>query len=89
MENKSTAVKALTWIGDNLVTLIFLLFTIIGLSVSEVSFSWFLGELTGRLYRNSFLVLSLIIPVIAGLGLNFGIVVGDGRADRGGVYPLL
>ncbi len=76
MENKSTAVKALTWIGDNLVTLIFLLFTIIGLSVSEVSFSWFLGELTGRLYRNSFLVLSLIIPVIAGLGLNFGIVVG-------------
>ena len=24
MENKSTAVKALTWIGDNLVTLIFL-----------------------------------------------------------------
>ena len=26
--------------------------------------------------RNSFLVLSLIIPVIAGMGLNFGIVMG-------------
>lgn len=76
MENKSFAKKALGWIGDNLVTLIFLAFTIIGFSVSEVSFSWFLGELCGRLYRNGFLVLSLIIPVIAGLGMNFGIVVG-------------
>ena len=45
MENKSFAKKASGWIGDNLVTLIFLEFTIIGFSVSEVSFSWFLGEL--------------------------------------------
>lgn len=76
MENKNFVKNAASWVGDNLVTLIFLAFTLIGLSVSEVSFSWFLGELSGRLYRNSFLVLSLIIPVIAGLGLNFGIVVG-------------
>ncbi|MCI7264022.1 MAG: ABC transporter permease [Otoolea sp.] len=76
MENTSFSKKVLTWIGDNLVTLIFLAFTIVGFSVSNVSFSWFLGELTGRLYRNGFLVLSLIIPVVAGLGLNFGIVVG-------------
>ena len=66
MENTSFSKKVLTWIGDNLVTLIFLAFTIVGFSVSNVSFSWFLGELTGRLYRNGFLVLSLIIPVVAG-----------------------
>ena len=76
MENKSFAKKALAWVGNNLVTLIFLAFTLIGFSVSEVSFGWFLGELCGRLYRNGFLVLSLIIPVVAGLGMNFGIVVG-------------
>ena len=35
-----------------------------------------INELLGRLGRNSFLVLSLLIPIIAGLGLNFGIVVG-------------
>ncbi len=64
------------WLTDNLVTVIFLAFTLIGFSVSNMSFSWFLSELTGRIYRNGFLVLSLIIPVIAGLGLNFGIVVG-------------
>lgn len=76
MENKTLGKKVLSWIGDNLVTLVFLAFTLIGFSVSEVSFSWFLGELCGRFYRNGFLVLSLIIPVIAGLGMNFGIVVG-------------
>ncbi|MCF0247500.1 MAG: hypothetical protein HUJ86_02715, partial [Synergistes sp.] len=37
---------------------------------------FFLSELSSRFFRNTFLVLSLIIPVLAGLGLNFGIVVG-------------
>lgn len=68
--------RILSWVADNLVVLIFLAFTIIGLAFSEVSFSWFLSELTGRLYRNGMLVISLIIPVVAGLGLNFGIVIG-------------
>ncbi|WP_434311691.1 ABC transporter permease subunit [Hominifimenecus sp. rT4P-3] len=64
------------WAGDNVVMLIFLAFTLVGLLVSDVTLGWFFSELTGRMYRNCFLVLSLIIPVIAGLGLNFGIVVG-------------
>ncbi|HBV67685.1 MAG TPA: ABC transporter permease [Clostridiales bacterium] len=38
--------------------------------------NFFLTELSSRFFRNAFLVLSLIIPVVAGLGLNFGIVVG-------------
>ncbi len=29
-----------------------------------------------RITRNTFTVLALIIPVLAGLGLNFGIVIG-------------
>ena len=33
-------------------------------------------EIIIRLARNSVLVLSLIIPVISGMGLNFGIVLG-------------
>ena len=33
-------------------------------------------EIVKRMARNSFLVLSLIIPVAAGMGLNFGIVLG-------------
>ena len=76
MEQKSVGKKLLSWAADNLVVLIFLAFTLIGLAFSNVSFSWFLSELTGRLYRNGLLVVSLIIPVVAGLGLNFGIVIG-------------
>ncbi len=76
LTRKTPASHVTGWIADNLVTVIFLAFTLIGFSVSNMSFSWFLSELTGRIYRNGFLVLSLIIPVIAGLGLNFGIVVG-------------
>ena len=68
--------KALTWAGDNAVTLVFVAFTVFGFMASDLSVGWFLGELMGRLYRNAFLVISLIIPVVAGLGLNFGIVVG-------------
>lgn len=62
---------------DNIVTIIFVAFVLLGFLVAQqVSFHWFLTELSHRFYRNAFLVLSLIIPVIAGLGLNFGIVVG-------------
>ena len=66
-----------TWILDNIVTIIFWLFIILGLAVAkDLSISGFFTELCNRFYRNAFLILSLIIPVVAGLGLNFGIVVG-------------
>lgn len=66
-----------TWLLDNMVTLIFWAFIIVGLIVSKgVTINYFLTELSNRFYRNAFLILSLIIPVIAGLGMNFGIVVG-------------
>jgi simple sugar transport system permease protein len=65
------------WLLDNIVTLIFIGFTLFGFFVSEnVSLPFFLSELSSRIFRNSFLVLSLVIPVLAGLGLNFGIVIG-------------
>ncbi len=66
-----------SWLADNIVTLIFVAFTLFGFLVSDgVTMNYFLTELSSRFFRNAFLVLSLIIPVVAGLGLNFGIVVG-------------
>ena len=65
------------WILENSVTLIFIAFTLFGFMVSSgVSVGFFLSELSCRVFRNTFLVLSLIIPVLAELGLNFGIVIG-------------
>ena len=64
-------------IRDNIVTIIVVLFIVVGLYASEgLSVSFFVNELLSRIFRNGFLVLALIIPVIAGLGLNFGIVAG-------------
>ena len=69
--------KDSSWILDNIVTIVFVVFIVFGFIVSTgVSVNYFLNELTSRIFRNSFLVLSLIIPVLAGLGLNFGIVIG-------------
>ena len=65
------------WVLDNIVTIIFWIFIILGmLTAKNLSLTGFFTELCNRFYRNAFLILSLIIPVVAGLGLNFGIVVG-------------
>jgi len=77
--------KIKNYIIDNLVVIIFVSFTVLGFILSGgVPVIFFLSELIDRVFRNSFLVLSLIIPVIAGLGLNFGIVV-DAMAGQAAI----
>lgn len=63
-------------LADNSVTLLFILICSVGVYLSELSGFFIINELLTRITRNSFLVLSLLIPVIAGLGLNFSIVIG-------------
>lgn len=63
-------------IFNNMVTILFIVLCIIGIKLSGQTISFVLTELVIRIARNSFLVLSLIIPVMAGMGLNFGIVIG-------------
>ncbi|MEG1256083.1 ABC transporter permease [Clostridium sp.] len=64
------------YIFNNMVTILFVILCLAGLSLSGQPLSLVLNELVARIARNSFLVLALIIPVIAGMGLNFGIVIG-------------
>ncbi|WP_419504474.1 ABC transporter permease subunit, partial [Enterocloster sp.] len=45
-------------------------------AASKQPLTFVIPELFTRIARNAFIVLALIIPVITGLGLNFGIVVG-------------
>jgi simple sugar transport system permease protein len=61
---------------DNIVTILFITISILGLWVSKQPMMFIVNELVQRISRNSFLVFSLIIPILAGLGLNFSIVVG-------------
>ena len=50
----------------NAVTVMFVLLCLIGLVCSGQTVSYVMYELFGRLSRNSFIVLALIIPIIAG-----------------------
>jgi len=63
-------------LGEMSVPIFFALLCFIGIIAAGLSPRFLVNEIITRLARNSFLVLSLIIPVIAGLGLNFGIVIG-------------
>jgi len=75
MTNNSEKVRA--FLLDNVVMFVFLGFVVFGFAVSETfTFSSFTNDIVARFFRNGVLVLALIIPVMAGLGLNFGIVVG-------------
>jgi len=63
-------------IMDNKVIALFVVLCAGCMLVAETSVSYIVGEVFSRFSRNACLVLSLIIPCLAGLGMNFGIVVG-------------
>ncbi len=59
-----------------LVPMVFIILSIVGIVYSGKPFSVIMAGIVERFGRNAFLVMALIIPVIAGIGLNFSIVVG-------------
>jgi simple sugar transport system permease protein len=75
--NESLVMKIRTFFFENIVMLVFLAFVVFGFIVSDTfTASSFVNDIMSRFFRNGVLILALIIPVMAGLGLNFGIVVG-------------
>ena len=58
------------------VPLLFAALCLFGIIVAKITPAFLLSEMLVRVGRNSLLVLSLLIPILAGLGLNFGIVIG-------------
>ncbi len=59
-----------------IVPVVFLVICVIGFFFSGLPLNFLFNEMVFRLSRNLILVMSLIIPVITGMGLNFGIVLG-------------
>ena len=75
--NKKTPMDILKhFVSDNKVILMFIVLSIICILISGANVSYVAGEVFSRFGRNTCLVLALIIPCMAGLGMNFGIVVG-------------
>ena len=80
---KITPKKILSYLADNAVTIMFVIICAFGIPLSGLSASFLFGEILTRLARNSFLVLSLLIPIMAGMGLNFGMTLGAMAGEIG------
>lgn len=68
--------QLLAVLSKNAVPLFFTALCLVGIIAARLDINFLINEVLTRLGRNSILVLSLLIPVMAGLGLNFGIVIG-------------
>ena len=68
--------KPLAFLRNNTVPLMFILICAVCIPISGFSPAYLLNEIITRLGRNAFLILSLLIPIMAGMGLNFGMTLG-------------
>lgn len=71
-----TKEKMLHFLNENKVVLLFVLLCVGAIYASKNPLTFVAGELFTRIGRNGFMVLALLIPVLAGMGLNFGITIG-------------
>lgn len=68
---------------EYIVTYVFLALSVIFVIVSGRPLNDIFSQIVGRLSRNLFIVLALIIPIIAGMGINFAITIGAMAAQVG------
>ena len=76
MKNMSFGKKVLIFARDNTVPIMFVAICAICIPLSGFSFSYLLNEIITRMGRNIFLILALLIPIMSGMGLNFGMTLG-------------
>ncbi len=68
--------KPLDLLRDNSAPIMFILICAVCIPLSGFSAGYLLNEIVTRMGRNIFLILSLLIPIMAGMGLNFGMTLG-------------
>lgn len=76
------------FLSENAVPVVFLTVSAIFVYYSGTQPAIIMNDVVARFARNAFFVISLLIPVLAGMGLNFGIVVGA-MASQIGLYWAL
>lgn len=85
-EKKITGKKVLGFLGNNAVPLMFVLICAVCIPISGFSPSYLINEIVTRIGRNTFLILCLLIPIIAGMGLNFGMTLGAMAGEIGLIF---
>ena len=83
MKKNNFGEKVTAHLKEYAVTYMFIAISIFFFAVSDQDLSYTMTQLILRLNRNAFIVLALIIPIIAGMGINFAITIGAMAAQIG------
>lgn len=70
------------------VTILFSMLIIFGFLITEVKPVMLMNEIVKLFLKNSFLVLALLIPIRAGMGFNFSIVIGAMAGQLGVIATI-
>ncbi len=74
MADRKTKIR--DFLARNIVIILFLLISGVAIPFSKYTGQYLVQEVVTRLGRDSFLVLALLLPVMAGMGINFGLALG-------------
>ena len=75
--------KVLEILQGYMVPILFTLLCLVSIKISGQSASYVITETISRVGRNAILIVSLILPVMCGMGLNFSIVLGAMAGEIG------
>lgn len=75
--------KVTDFLKKYIVTILFLVLSLLFIVLGDLDMTSVARDLVKRLSRNAFIVLSLIIPIVAGMGINFAITIGAMAAQIG------
>ena len=78
--------KLSRFLGNNAVPALFILILAAAIPFTGYSVTYLVEQLLERVGRNTFLILSLLIPIMAGMGLNFGMVLGAMAGQVGLIF---
>ncbi len=71
---------------NSAVPLIFIIISVIAIPLSGYSDGFLFDAILARLVRNIFLVMALLLPVMCGMGINFGMVLGAMAGQIGLIF---
>lgn len=85
-QNKNDSNRILELLRNNSVPLMFIIICAVCIPLSGFSPGYLINEIVTRMGRNTFLILSLLIPIMAGMGLNFGMTLGAMAGQIGLIF---
>lgn len=78
--------KMKRFLTGSAVPLLFIFISAIAIPLSKFTGIYLVREIVSRLSRDSFLVLALLLPVMAGMGINFGMILGAMAGQIGLIF---